>query len=218
MSRSPIRLVAFDMEGCLTDEPTVWEIMHRRLGTWESHGLPYWQRYLAGTLAYDDFARMDVAVWGGASADVLFAAADAVPLMKGCRDLLEALAEHAVAVAIVTNGLQCVADRLVSLFGVRHVLANRVEIQDGRLTGGIDIRVPYRGKGEALRGLMRSVGLDASQVAAIGDSLSDAAMFEVARIGVAFRGTHSSLGDAATHVVEDPDLSKLRGILLDGTG
>ncbi len=43
-----LRLVAFDMEGTLTCDPTVWELMHRRLGTWESHGLPYWERDAAG--------------------------------------------------------------------------------------------------------------------------------------------------------------------------
>ena len=61
----PLRLVAFDMEGCLTDDPTVWEIMHRRLGTWDSHGRPYWDSYRRNELGYDEFARMDEAGWRG---------------------------------------------------------------------------------------------------------------------------------------------------------
>ena len=54
MTDHPIKLVAFDMEGCLTDDPTVWEIMHRKLNTWESHGDPYWRRYRAGEFGYDE--------------------------------------------------------------------------------------------------------------------------------------------------------------------
>ena len=55
MSDDAIKLVAFDMDGCLAADPTVWELVHRRLGTWDSHGRPYWQRFLAGGLDYDEF-------------------------------------------------------------------------------------------------------------------------------------------------------------------
>ena len=55
MAQRRIELVALDVEGTLTSEPTIWEIMPRKLGTWESHGLVYWDRYLGGELEYDDF-------------------------------------------------------------------------------------------------------------------------------------------------------------------
>jgi len=38
-------------------------------------------------------------------------------------------------------------------------------------------------------------------------------MFALSRIGIVFRSFHQDVADAATHVVGDPDLSRLSGIL-----
>jgi len=206
MAELPIRLVAFDMEGCLTTDPTVWEIMHRKLGTWESHGLPYWNRFRAGELEYDAFARMDVAVWRGAPLDLLDQAAAEVPLMRGCEDVLKALSEGGVRFAVITNGLNCVADRFRRDFGVQDTYANRVVADGPWLTGELEIRVPYHGKGRILRSLAGSLGLRREEVAAVGDSPADIAMFDAARIRVAVRPCHESVAAAATHVIKDGDL------------
>ena len=88
MRANGIELVVFDMEGTLTASPTVWELMHLKVGTWESHGLPYWERYKAGALGYDEFARLDTATWKGAPVDLLDRAVEEVPLMDGCGELL----------------------------------------------------------------------------------------------------------------------------------
>ena len=217
MPRPQIKLVAFDMEGCLTDDPTVWEIMHGKLGTWESHGQPYWDDYRAGKFDYDTFARMDVAVWRDAPLDVLRAASAEVLLMRGCRETLAALMGSGVAAAIITNGLLVVADRFRREFGIEHIQANEVVATDGRLTGEIAIQVPYDRKGEAIRRLaVEQLGLSRDEIAAVGDSPSDIAMFREAAVGVAFCPGHESVADAATHVVRDKDLSSVRDIIFAG--
>jgi phosphoserine phosphatase len=214
MAERPIRLVAFDMEGCLTADPTVWELMHRRLGTWDSHGRPYWDRYRAGEFDYDTFARMDVEVWRGAPAAMLRRAAYEVPLTPGCGETLSALAGRGIVRAIITNGLLCVAERFRARFGVEHVYANDVVARDGRLTGEIRILVPYAAKGDVLRRLAASLGIEADEVASVGDSPSDIEMFRFSRVGVAFRSEHPSVRSAATHVVDGRDLREvLRAVL-----
>lgn len=217
MNQEPIRLVAFDMEGCLTADPTVWELMHRRIGTWESHGLPYWDRYRAGGLDYDEFARMDVAVWGGAPRETLRLAAADVPLMPGCREVLAALAERGVAIAVISNGLMCVAGRLVEELGVAHALANRVVTEGDRLTGELEILVPYAAKGALLRELAARLGIDRAGIATVGDSPSDVAMFREARIGIAFGTADAETRTGATHVVEGTDLRAVLPYLTDGS-
>lgn len=213
MADSPTKLVAFDMEGCLTDDPTVWEIMHHKLGTWDSHGLPYWDRYRAGELEYDEFARMDVAVWKDAPFAMLQEAAAEVALMPGCHDVLTALCANGRHVAVISNGLECVANRFRQQYGVQHVHANRVVVRDGRLTGEVEIRVPYDRKGDVLCDLASRLGVRCDEVAAVGDSTSDVAMFKEARIGVAFRPGNPSVADSATHHVEEKDLRALLDIL-----
>ena len=216
MASSDIRLVAFDMEGVLTDDPTVWEIMHGKLRTWKSHGEPYWNRYRAGEFDYDTFARMDVAVWGGAPEEMLHEAASEVELMPGCAELLAELGEGGVHVAVISNGLLCVAERFRREFGVEHIDANRAEAHEGKLTGEIDIRVPYESKGEVLRLLAERLGLGRDEVAAVGDSTSDIEMFREAAVGVAFCSSHPSVDAAATRTVTRRDLRPLLEILIPG--
>jgi phosphoserine phosphatase len=210
----PIRLVAFDMEGVLTDDPTVWELMHRKLGTWESHGLPYWNSYRAGKFGYDEFARMDVATWRGARAEMLHATAREVPLMAGCHEVLQRLASEGVHVAIISNGLAEVATRFEQDFGVECIFANGIEVEGARLTGRIDIRVPYAGKGRVLRALAARLGVDRSQIAAIGDSVADIAMFRESGLGIAFCPCQESVALAATHCIRGHDLREALEVLL----
>jgi phosphoserine phosphatase len=204
--------VAFDMEGVLTADPTVWEIMHCKLGTWQSHGLPYWDAYRAGEFEYDEFARMDVEVWAGAPADLLREAVREVEFMHGCAELLGALREQGTHVAVISNGLLCVAERFRKAFGVRHLFANRVLIDAGKLTGGLEILVPYVSKGDVLRGLARDLGIGKDAIASVGDSDSDIAMFRESALGVAFRPVTRSVSAAADHV-EHGDLRGLVGLL-----
>jgi len=208
-----IKLVAFDMEGCLTADPTVWEIMHRKLGTWESHGQPYWKRYKAGEFGYDAFARMDVAVWQGAPLSLLREAAVEVPLMPGCEEVLAELHEQGVSVAIITNGLFCVARRFEKGFGVERIYANEIRVKDDLLTGDIEIKVPYHSKGALLRVLATEFGLEREQIASVGDSLADIAMFHESRISIAFNPYDAAVIAAASHHVPNHDLTQVLSIL-----
>lgn len=210
-----IRLVAFDMEGCLTTDPTVWELMHRRWRTWETHGRIYWDRYRAGGLTYDEFARLDVDAWRGAPISLLLESAAEVPLMPGCNEVLAELSRRGIAIAIISNGLIHVAERFRPL-GVRHVFANDVLTSpDGRIHG-IDLRVPYDNKGYILRQLTHEMGLSREQVAAVGDSLSDVAMFREAACGIAFRPSGEAVAAAANYCVQDTDLSPVLELVLSG--
>jgi phosphoserine phosphatase len=202
-----VDLIVFDMEGTLTTDPTVWEIMHRKLGTWDSHGLPYWERFKAGAFPYDDFARLDVAAWAGAPQATLDAAVGEVPLTKGCRDLFAAVRARGIRTAIVTNGLERLATRLATEFAIDRVAANReIVSEDGALTGEVDILVPYEGKGEALRRIASELDVPPARVMAVGDGVADAAMFALAGVAVAVGPENAYVAGAAHHVFHEPDL------------
>ena len=212
-----LRLVAFDMEGTLTADPTLWEIMHRKLGKWESHGLVYWERYCAGEMPYDEFAALDVAVWKGAPERTLLEAAEETPLMPGCADLLDGLRSRGVACVIVSNGLACLGERLMREHSVARVYANRHRARGGTLTGEIDIRVPYVAKGQVLARAMKEFGAKPEETAAVGDGEADAAMFAAAGLGVAFRPSDPRAVAGAAHVVPTGDLLEV-GRILAGHG
>jgi len=208
-----IRLVVFDIEGVLTADPTVWEIMHRKLDTWESHGLPYWNAYRSGEMGYDDFARMDTAVWKGAPVGLLAEAAAEVPLMAGAEELFDFLNRRGVATAIVSNGLTCVANRLAERFAIRYVAANEPLDGNGVLTGELDVRVPYAEKAFFLAEACERLHVLPENVIAVGDDRADIAMFKVAGVGVAFRAQAEDVRAAADHVIEEPDLRHIIPLL-----
>jgi len=209
----PVRLVAFDMEGCLTTDPTVWEIMHRRLGTWESHGLAYWERFRAGKLDYDTFARLDVATWRGARDQLLHEAARSVQFMPGCAHVLGRLHAAGVQTAIISNGLTHLAERLQRECGVTVVRANAARVHAGHLTGELEVRVPYADKGRLLRQVAAERGVGLHETAAVGDGAADLAMFALAAVSVAVRPSQAAVARAATHVLADHDLTPLPELL-----
>jgi phosphoserine phosphatase len=213
MSASEIDLVVFDMEGTLTTSPTVWELMHGKVGTWASHGLPYWEQYKAGALSYDEFARMDTATWKGAPVELLDRAVEEVPLMEGCRELLAHLAARGVRTAIVSNGLERLGLRLAREFGIARVLANRELLDDGRLTGELELAVPFARKGEMLCRIAGEMGIPTRRVVAVGDGPADIGMFERAGSSIAFLPSSREVAARAKHVVEQADLRLLIPLL-----
>lgn len=213
MSGKGIELVVFDMEGTLTCNPTVWELMHVRVGTWESHGLRYWERYKAGELEYDEFARLDVSTWKNAPTHWLDRAVEEVPLMAGCHELMGFLNRRGIRTAIVSNGLERLALRLAREFDMTRVLANREVIDRDGLTGELDLRVPFAGKGEALSRIASDLGVPERQVMAVGDGPADIEMFRRAGLGVAFAPSHPSVALAAQHHIAEPDLRRVMTLL-----
>jgi len=203
------QLVVFDMEGTLTTDPTVWELMHLKVGTWESHGLPYWEEFKASRVGYDEFARMDVATWRNAPCALLDQAVREAPLMQGCADMLGFLNERGIRTAIVSNGLECLARRLAGEFAVARVEANRAATADGHLTGDVDIRVPFDRKGETLRQIARDMNVPLAQIMAVGDGPADVAMFRLAGRSVAFGPDSRRIAASADHVILKPDLTRL---------
>ncbi len=213
--RRETQLAAFDMEGCLTRDPTVWEIMHRKNNTWQSHGEPYWLRFRAGELGYDEFARLDVSAWQGAPVEMLRSAAAGVRFMPGCRQLLAELKKRGVHLALISNGLMCVARRFACECGVQDIFANKAVVAGGKLTGEIQLDVPYNSKGEILQQIMARIGVSPNRVVAVGDGVADVAMFRAAATAIAICPEKAQVRHAATHVVEEQNLERCADIILD---
>ncbi len=209
---SEIKLVVFDMEGTLTDLPTVWELMHLKIGTWESHGLPYWEEFKRGGMGYDEFARKDVATWRGAPTRLLDEAVHEVPLMDGCEELLRFLNERGIASAIVSNGLDRLANRLAAELPVARVAANRECVTNGNLTGELDVLVPFHAKADAMRQIASELGIEPEEIMAVGDGVADIGMFRAAGSSVAFMPENAEVAAAADCVLRDADLRNIMAL------
>lgn len=85
-------------------------------------------------------------------------------------------------VVLVTGSVEAIVSPLARHLGVHHLLAPRLEVEDGRLTGELRGE-PLAGvrKAEAVAEWARSRGVDLAASAAYADSLDDLAMLE--RVG-----------------------------------
>ena len=213
MAHADIQLIVFDMEGTLTTDPTLWELMHLKTGTWESHGQPYWEQFKAGAFGYDAFARMDVATWNNAPVALLDEAVEEVSLMDGCSDLMAHLAARGIKSAIVSNGLERLGLRLAGVFGMDRVAANREETSDGHLTGQLDVLVPFEEKADAMVRIAAELGIVPENVMAVGDGIADVAMFRAAGTSVAFLPENETVAAEADYVVRMPDLRQVMPLI-----
>lgn len=138
-------------------------------------------------------------------------------LMLGATELLERLHRDGATTAVVSGGFHLAVDKAQARLGLHHAHANRLEVQDGVLTGGLvgPIVTPEY-KREVVRSLVSELG-DNTCLWAIGDGSNDRLMLEETQsrggVGVAFHAK-KVLRDAATAAFDTGPLTQL-GALLD---
>ncbi len=205
-----LRLVVLDMDGTLIDVDSSWAAVHHHFRDHNADGL---RDFLAGRIDDHEFIRSDVRIWHRHDPDLTLARIDTiladVPLMPGARPLVDALRAAGVRTAIVSGGIDRLAERIGRDLGIDDVLANGLRTDErGRLTGEGIVRVPIWGKEKVLEGLQHRLGIAPAETASVGNSEIDIGLFRRSRVGVAFRPADEAVRRAATHVVEAKDLAR----------
>ena len=197
------KLIAFDMDGTLTEEESCWGILHRHFGTHEAAGKNL-GAYERGEIDYLEFMRRDIALW------------KPVPTLEQVRRVLtpHRLAPNVEQVVgeihrrgyqtvVITGGLDLLAEEVARRLGIRYVFSNGLAADEkGHLTGEGIFRVEPRFKHEVLAGLVGELGISLQQCVAVGDSKYDANFLKHAGLGVAI-GVDSELVRVADVVIHD---------------
>jgi len=164
----------FDIDGTLHLGDTIWDIIHKKNGTWESHGRVYLERYLNKQISFEEFAYLDVAAWKGLPESAVFEAVDEFEVIPEAKFLLTELKRSGVAVYLVTNSLSHVAKRIVADFGLDGHISNDLVVKEGLLTGKLIINIKYHDKGKFVRKMLDDGKFRVSM--AIGDGGNDIPM------------------------------------------
>ncbi|MCI4338540.1 MAG: HAD-IB family phosphatase [Thermoplasmata archaeon] len=216
----PIELAAFDMDGTLIDVDSSWAEVHRHFGDSNPEAL---QLFLTDQIDDREFIRRDVQIWWKHAPTLTVQEVDrilaSVPLMPGAARLFEGLRARGIHTAIVSGGIDLLAQRLGRQLGIERVFANGlVSDASGRLTGEGVVRVPIKGKGRVLAALQQELGIPRERTASVGNSEIDVDLFRQSRLGVAFLPADEAVRAGATHVVTRRDLGELLPILLEADG
>lgn len=201
-----IKLVIFDLDDTLTTGPTIWELVHKVNGTWQSRGLPYWRAFCRKEFGYDSFIRKDVDAWRDLPLYKVRQAMAGVRYIPGLAKLTAGLRRRRIKTAIVSSSLEIFAKYVADRFGLDYVLANPIGTKNGRLTGQVVLKVPGRSKGRVTRGLRRKLGLKKKEVLVVGDSHYDIPMFRQAGTSVSFHHGHHRAKRQADWVVDKKGL------------
>jgi len=145
------------------------------------------RRAMNGALDFATALTERVALLKGLPATVLDEAATRIRLMPGARTLLATLRSAGVRTALVSGGFTVFAERVAAELGFEQVVANRLDIADGRIAGTVAAPILTRDtKRETLVGLTQQHGVPLAATLAIGDGANDLPMLETAGLGIAF--------------------------------
>jgi phosphoserine phosphatase len=167
------------------------------------------RRAMNGEIDFAAALEARVALLAGVEAGVLDQAAARIRLNSGAAALVATMRRAGAATALVTGGFTIFAERVASDLGFDHVVANRLEVAGGRLTGKVvPPIVTGAGKRDALRAFAAANGITPEQAIAVGDGANDIAMLAAAGLGIAFRAK-PAVAAAARWRLDHADLTGL---------
>ncbi|SNZ17727.1 phosphoserine phosphatase [Natronoarchaeum philippinense] len=179
-------LVAFDFDGTLSDsEMTVllgdqYDVADQMESITE--------RAMNDEIDYATSLRERAALLEDLPEDRAAAAFEQVYLRDGAADLIRDLNDAGVHTAILTGGFErgvaAALDR--ENVSVDTIVANRLPIEDGHLTGDVEGPLIEGTKDTALENLAEEVGVDMDDTVAVGDGANDLPMLKVAGTPVGF--------------------------------
>ena len=201
-----IHLAVFDLDGTLTPVDSLWKYLHDEFGTWEKGRIAA-QKYRRGEISYKEWAETDAGYWAGASVARITDALNRIPYRQGVPETFKTLREKSVKTAIISAGLSILTDKVAKELGADIALSNELETNDGRLTGGIKVKVAVNDKERIVEELAAQMGVPIDQVALIGDRAFDLSHPKCLRI--AYKPKDEIAKQRADYVVEDDDLSRV---------
>lgn len=208
-----IRLAVLDVDGTLKRAESPYQYLHQRLGV-QRLAETNRELALAGRISYGEWLRRDAALWAGQRVAHIQQLLAENPFLPGAPELLRALKQRGVIVALVSAGFTLNTDPIMAEFGLDYVLANELTAVDGILDGGSVNLVPEGGKAAFARTLMARLGIPPEQTLGAGDTKGDLELFDCAGLRIAVN-PKSDLLRARAHVVFEPDLHGARAWLTE---
>lgn len=179
-------LIAFDFDGTLSDsEMTV--LLAERAGVADEVAA-ITERAMNDELSYAESLYQRAELLSGLDEDAVAAAFDEVTLRPGAAALIERLQADGHHVAVLTGGFERGVERALQKEGVEAdtIVANRLPMAGGRLTGDAEGPLIEGTKDDALEALADDLGVPLASTVAIGDGANDLPMLEVAGLAVGF--------------------------------
>jgi phosphoserine phosphatase len=180
------RLFAFDMDSTLIQGEVIDELA-RMAGVGEQVS-KITEAAMRGKLNFDESFTRRVGLLKGLPAERAHSLLNQIPLAEGAERLIRTLKLLGYKTAILSGGFTFFAHDLQRRLGIDFVHANKLEIEDGTVTGRVIPPIMNGArKAETLAEIARTEGVSLEQCVAVGDGANDIPMLNLAGMGIAYR-------------------------------
>ena len=170
-------------------------------------------RAMNGELDFERSLRERVATLKGLPVSAIETVRATITVTRGVPELIAGVHAAGGRVAVVSGGFHEVIDPLAAELGLDAWRANRLEVANGMLTGGlVSPIIDAAAKASALREWAADAGLPLSQTLAVGDGANDLPMMAVCGLAVGF-DAKAPVRDLAHVLLDERDLSMLLPIM-----
>ncbi|TKR25207.1 phosphoserine phosphatase SerB [Natronomonas salsuginis] len=179
-------LIAFDFDGTLSDsEMTV--LLGEEAGVADEID-EITERAMNDEISYAESLYARAELLDGLEEPHVEVGFDRVSLRPGSADVIEALSAAGHHVAILTGGFDRGVEKALDAAGtsVDTIVANRLPIRNGKLTGNAEGPLIEGTKDDALAALAEDLDIPMADTVAIGDGANDLPMLEVAGLAVGY--------------------------------
>lgn len=211
LTRRNKRLVALDMDSTLIQVEVIDELA-RIHGVYDEVA-QITKEAMNGGFDFTESLKRRVKLLKGLDSKNLYELADRLPLTKGANNLIKVLKGLGYKVGIISGGFSIAADRLRDNLGLDFAYANRLEVEDGKLTGRVVMPVvDAEKKADLLEWVAHKEHIPVEQTVAIGDGANDALMLAQAGLGIAYHAK-GALKKCAHTSVSNGGLEKILYLL-----
>lgn len=209
------RLVVLDMDSTLIQQEIIDELA-------ALHGVKdkvsaITHKAMNGELNFEESLRARVDLLKGAPESVFQDVRKNIELTEGASRFCKILKRLGYRMAVISGGFIRVVEPIARELGLDYHFANRLEVKEGKLTGGLvgPIVGPQR-KADLVDSLAQQEGIEMSQVIAIGDGANDLPMLALAGLGIAFNAKPAVQKEASTAINQRSLLSVLHLLGIHG--
>ncbi|MCJ7721360.1 phosphoserine phosphatase SerB, partial [Candidatus Bathyarchaeota archaeon] len=182
--RRPKRLIVFDVDGTLIDAEMIDELAKAAgVGGKVSE---ITSRAMNGEIEFKQALKERVQLLKGLPVGVLNSIVENLDVTPGAEELITALKALGYKIALISGGFTQFVEKIKEKLGIDYVYANKLVIEDGKLTGEVvEPIIDAERKAELMREIAEKENLLMEQVVAVGDGANDRFMLQNSGLGIA---------------------------------
>lgn len=204
-------LVVLDVDSTLIENEVI-ELLAEEAGTLDAVAEITF-RAMNGELDFEESLRSRVATLAGLPVSVFEDVAPRIVVTPGVPEMVAAVQGAGGKVSVVSGGFHEVLDPVAEALGLDYWRANRLEVVEGVLTGGLTGPIiDGKAKADTLVEWATESGVPLRQTVAVGDGANDLQMMAICGLAVGF-DAKAPVRDEANVLIDARDMSQLLPLL-----